>query len=269
MNILEKIVSAKRKEILKSKNAVPVSSLEKSKHFPAQTLSLERSLQNNKGFGVIAEFKRQSPSRGIINSAARPGKVCGAYLDSGASAVSVLTDREFFGGGNDDLLQARRACNGVILRKEFIIDEYQVIESKSIGADVILLIAGILSRQELKALSDLALSLELEVLFEIHSEGDIGKLPGKAVLIGVNSRNLDTFSINMDIPGKIISKLPETTIKIAESGIHSAEKLMELKKAGFDGFLIGEKFMKEQDPGESCRMFIEDLRQLRQKFKGE
>jgi indole-3-glycerol phosphate synthase len=269
MNILEKIVSAKRKEILRSKNAVPVSRLEKSNHFPVQTRSLEKALQNNKGFGIIAEFKRQSPSRGIINSTASPGEVCGAYLNSGASAVSVLTDREFFGGGNDDLQQARRVCNGVILRKEFIIDEYQVIESKSIGADVILLIAGILSSQELKALSDLALSLKLEVLFEIHNESDIDKLPGKAMLIGVNSRNLDTFSINTDIPGELISKLPGTSIKIAESGIHSAEKLLELKKAGFGGFLIGEKFMKEQDPGKSCRKFIEDLGQLEQRLQGE
>jgi indole-3-glycerol phosphate synthase len=160
------------------------------------------------GSGIIAEFKRRSPSRGIINSRVDPGEVCSAYLNSGASAVSVLTNSRFFGGNDQDLLTVRQKCNGVILRKEFIIDDYQVIESKSIGADAILLIADILSEKELQRLSALALSLELEILYEIHDEKGTDKLPDGARLIGVNSRNLDNFIIDMDIPRKIISKLP-------------------------------------------------------------
>jgi indole-3-glycerol phosphate synthase len=260
MKILEKIVGAMRLEIAERKRKVPVSLLEKSKFFQSPVSSLEESLA--KGSGIIAEFKRRSPSRGIINSSGEPGEICASYLNSGASAVSVLTNGEFFGGNNQDLLTVREKCNGVILRKEFIIDDYQVIESKSIGADAILLIADILSEKELKRLSALARSLEMEILFEIHDEKGTDKLPGGARLIGVNSRNLDNFIIDMDIPRKIISKLPETGIKIAESGIHSPEKLMELREAGFKGFLIGELFMKENDPGEACNSFIGKLNRL-------
>jgi indole-3-glycerol phosphate synthase len=260
MQMLEKIVRAVRLEITERKSKVPVSFLERSEYFRSPVRSLERSLME--GSGIIAEFKRRSPSRGIINSRVDPGEVCSAYLNSGASAVSVLTNSRFFGGNDQDLLTVRQKCNGVILRKEFIIDDYQVIESKSIGADAILLIADILSEKELQRLSALALSLELEILYEIHDEKGTDKLPDGARLIGVNSRNLDNFIIDMDIPRKIISKLPGTGIKIAESGIHSPEKLMELKEAGFEGFLIGELFMKEKDPGEACNSFISKLKHL-------
>jgi indole-3-glycerol phosphate synthase len=168
----------------------------------------------------------------------------------------------FFGGSNDDFLKARAACEGVILRKEFIIDEYQVIESKSIGADAILLIADILTGKQMRDLSRLASSLGMEVLFEIHDTGGIDKLPGDARLIGVNSRNLDNFTIDMDIPEKIIGRLPAGSIRIAESGIDSPQKLLELRRAGFEGFLIGEMFMKQEDPGKACREFIESLNRL-------
>ncbi len=263
MSILEKIVKAKRADVEKLKISKPITSLEKSKFFEVKTISLENSLTDKDGYGVIAEFKRQSPSRGIINPAALVEDVCKAYFNSGASAVSVLTNNEFFGGSSEDLISARKICFGPILRKEFIIDEYQVIESKSLGADAILLIVDILTVSELRKLSELAASLNMDVLFEIHDNSGITKLPGEAKLIGINSRNLGNFRIDMDILKKTITKLPESGIKIAESGIHSAEILTELRRLGFNGFLVGELFMRETDPGKACYEFISKIKKLK------
>ncbi len=260
MSLLEKIVKAKRVEIEKCKTANPSASLEKSEYFESVTRSLSKSLLDKEKQGIIAEFKRKSPSRGLINSSALPENVCPQYLNSGASAVSVLTNREFFGGSNEDIVNSRKLCDGPILRKEFIIDEYQVVESKSIGADAILLIADILTENEMKNLSALAESLNMEVLFEVHDESGPDKLPPGARLTGINSRNLENFKTNLDILTQIINKLPGDTIKIAESGIHSAETLIELKKLGFNGFLIGEHFMKEKYPGKACRKFIQEVK---------
>lgn len=259
MNILEKIVTYKRKEVGQLKIDNPAALLEKSKFFRRKTLSLKRAIADSKKNGIIAEFKRQSPSRGVINQYADPAIVCPRYLEAGASALSILTDGEYFGGSNSDLLAVRDLCDAPILRKEFIIDEYQVVEARSIGADAILLIADILTAREMKILTGVAESLDLEVLFEIHNENGIAKLPADARLIGINSRNLGDFSVNMDILEKTIGRLPESSIKIAESGIHSAGTLAELRSVGFDGFLIGEMFMKDKNPGEKCREFIIDV----------
>jgi len=263
MNFLEKIVKAKRTELEVSKSNIPVDSLERSEYFNRETVSLEKALLDSEKHGIIAEFKRQSPSHGVINPSATSGPVCFRYFSSGASAVSVLTNSEFFGGRNEDLVNARQHCQGPILRKEFIIDEYQVIESKSIGADAILLIADILSGNELRNLSQLAYSLKMEVLFEIHDKGGIGKLPRESILIGINSRNLGNFRIDMGILKKTIGKLPKESIKIAESGINSAMSLVDLEKMGFRGFLIGELFMRENDPGDACRKFVDEIRYLK------
>jgi indole-3-glycerol phosphate synthase len=260
MNLLEKIVKAKQRDIQLDKQKAPVALLEKGEFFLTPVRSLEKSLLEKEGFGIIAEFKKQSPSRGIINSSALPGEVCRQYFDSGAAAVSILTNGKFFGGSTADLLEARRSVGGPILRKEFIIDEYQIIESKSIGADAILLIADILSAHDLDRFFSLASSLRLEVLFEIHDISGIGKLPGGARLVGVNSRNLGTFSIDMDILKKTIKMLPAHTLKIAESGIDSVETLFRLNSKGFGGFLIGELFMRETDPAKACDSFISNLK---------
>ncbi len=262
MSVLEKIVRNKRVEIEATKRNTPVALLEKSKYFQRDTLSLERSLLDKGKHGIIAEFKRQSPSRGVINNGVTPENVCPRYLSAGASAVSVLTNGEFFGGSNEDLAGARKLCDGPILRKEFIIDEYQVVESKSIGADAILLIADILSAIQMKRLSELAKSLKMEVLYEIHDKNGIEKLPPGSRLTGINSRNLGNFSIDMKILNQTISMLPPASLKIAESGIHSAEAVSGLKNMGFTGFLIGELFMKEKDPGAACRKFISELKNL-------
>ncbi len=260
MSILEKIVRAKQAELETLKANNPVSSLERSEDYQSLPLSLEKALIDSAKHGIIAEFKKQSPSRGVINTSALSREVCPQYLESGASAVSVLTNKEFFGGCNEDLANARKVCSGPILRKEFIIDEYQVIESKSIGADAILLIADILNKTQMKKLYSLASSLKMEVLFEIHDESGIEKLPSGSKLIGINSRNLGNFNINMDILNKTINRLPEDSIKIAESGIQSARKIIQLKKTGFTGFLVGELFMKDNDPGSACRRLIQDIR---------
>ncbi len=259
MHILEKIVASKQHEVMQLKKSFPVPELEKSRYFPEPVRSLKSSVLDREKNGIIAEFKRQSPSRGVINSLACPAEVCRAYIDSGASAVSVLTDSEFFGGRNTDLIKVKENCNGPVLRKEFIIDEYQVVESKSIGADAILLIVDILSKDELRNLSLLASSLGLEVLFEIHDGEGIEKLPPEAAIIGINSRNLDSFRINRELPVNVINRLPEESVRIAESGIRSVRDLVNLRIAGFDGFLIGERFMKSPDPGASCRKFIREI----------
>lgn len=269
MNILEKIINAKHAELKVLKSNTPVALLEKSKYFQSRTRSLGKALTDIHKHGIIAEFKRRSPSKGVINSSALSEEVCPLYLDSGASAVSVLTDREFFGGCNEDLIKARMVCDGAILRKEFIIDEYQVVESKSIGADAILLIADILNKKELKNLYFLASSLKMEVLFEIHDESGIEKLPSGSGIIGINSRNLGNFNINMDVLNTTINLLPQESIKIAESGIHSAEALIELRKTGFAGFLIGELFMKNHNPGSACREFITDIKRRESLSSGE
>lgn len=260
MNILKKIVAAKRAELQALKSEINVASLEKSSYFTSPTRSLEKAINDKKGYGIIAEFKKMSPSKGLINASALPEVVCPGYLQSGASAVSVLTNREFFAGCNEDLLKARALCEGPILRKEFIIDEYQVIESKSIGADAILLIADILDKSKLKSLSLLAESLNMEVLFEIHDEEGIGKLPENSKLTGINSRNLENFVVDTGILARIVRMLPESSIKIAESGINSASIVPELRKSGFGGFLIGELFMKENDPASACKNFIEAIK---------
>jgi indole-3-glycerol phosphate synthase len=262
MTILENIVNAKRRETEKRKSNTPVSSLEKSMQFNAGTFSLEKALCEKEGYGIIAEFKKQSPSRGIINPEADPREVCSRYITAGASAVSILTDSEFFGGSTNDLVKTRKLVNAPILRKDFILDEYQIIESKSMGADAILLIADILNKNEMKNFSSLAATLGLEVLFEIHDESGIEKLPSGVRLVGVNSRNLGNFSIDMDILKRTINKLPFDAVKIAESGIDSAGTLLNLKNEGFGGFLIGELFMRNADPGQASEDFIDNLKKL-------
>ncbi len=259
MTILEKIVKAKLKEVDALKASVPAAILEKGIHFERPVSSLKETLNDKDSTGIIAEFKRRSPSQGVINDTVQPAAVCAGYFEAGAAAVSVLTDNRFFGGSNDDLLGVRERCGGPLLRKEFIIDEYQVLESKSIGADAILLIADILSRSEMENLSYLAGLLGLEVLFEIHDESGIGKLPAGVRLVGVNSRNLGDFSVNTALLHKMAAKLPEGCTMIAESGIESARSVTGLKSAGYRGFLIGTLFMRATDPAAACNKFINEL----------
>jgi indole-3-glycerol phosphate synthase len=212
--------------------------------------------------GVIAEFKRKSPSKGWINQYALPGETSLGYMKSGASALSVLTDNHFFAGSFKDLTQARNENYCPILQKDFILDAYQIIEAKSIGADTILLIAAILSKEKIKAFTALAHQLSLEVIMEIHSEEELEKIPEEVKIVGINNRNLKTFEVNLENSQKLLEKLPQEKIKVAESGIKCAEDGARLLNMGFDGLLIGEQFMATIDPAAACKKFIEKLDKL-------
>jgi len=182
------------------------------------------------------------------------------YINSGASAVSVLTDFHFFGGKNIDLINARKTISSPILRKDFTVSEYQIIEAKSIGADAILLIAAVLSKAEIKQFTYLAQQLGMEVLLEVHTQEELDKYIPEITLVGINNRNLKTFEVDFENSIRLVAQLPKETIKIAESGINDYKNIIELKKHGFDGFLIGENFMKTLNPENACKQFIKKLR---------
>ncbi len=259
MNILDKIVAHKHKEVKERKELYPTPLLEKSTFFKSKTVSLSHYIKREDKSGIIAEFKRKSPSKPSINIYANVEEVSTSYMQAGASALSVLTDNKFFGGKSEDLTTARKYNFCPILRKDFIIDEYQIIEARSIGADAILLIAEILTKEEVKNLSSMAHSLDMEVLLELHSEAQLDKYVNDIQLIGVNNRDLDTFKTDVDFSKNLISKLPLNATKVSESGIHNASVVNDLKAIGYDGFLIGERFMSNAHPGEACKSFIQEL----------
>lgn len=261
MNILDKIIAHKKQEVQQRKSLVPVKELEKSAYFSAPTFSLKKSLLNDMGAGIIAEFKRKSPSKGVINSAASVGQATLGYSEAGATALSILTDTEFFGGINEDVTSARKLNTIPILRKDFIIDEYQIIEAKSIGASVILLLANVLSANEIKKLATVAKWLELEVLLEIRDKSELGSVNMLIDCVGVNNRNLKDFKVDVNQSFELANSIPDEFIKISESGIDSAKTIHELQRAGFKGFLIGEAFMKEKDPAAACAKFIKEVQE--------
>jgi indole-3-glycerol phosphate synthase len=261
MTILEKIIERKHQEVAENKSRAPVSKLGKSDFFYQKTRSLKDSIISGSAYGIIAEFKRCSPSAGTINEKADPGMVAKTYENAGASAVSVLTDHDFFGGSPEDLTEIRGLVNLPLLRKDFIIDEYQLLESRAIGADAVLLIADVLPAKKLKQLHDFAKSLHLEALVEIHDEKYLDRIPANAEIIGINSRNLSTFDVDIAHLSGLINQLPGSLVRVAESGISSAKDYFSLKTAGFNAFLIGGFFMKTQDPGEACKSFIQSIRQ--------
>ncbi len=259
MDILQKIIASKRTEIERLKVDKPVKILEKSPFFERKVLSLKKHLTQKNASGIIAEFKRKSPSKPNINLQADPLLITTGYARAGASALSVLTDTVFFGGNNQDLIIARKHNKIPVLRKDFIFDEYQIIVAKSIGADAILLIAEALDKQRIKQLTTTAKSLGLEVLMELHDEMQLDKIPDALDLIGVNNRNLKTFETNIENSIRIFNKLPAGLIKISESGIKNTGDVIRLKKTGFQGFLIGENFMKTDSPADACNNFIKEI----------
>lgn len=256
MHILEEIVFTKHAEILQQKSAVPISSLEKSVLYQRQPLSMKAAILGKEQGGIIAEFKRKSPSKQDINLTANVGTVITGYQKAGAAGISVLTDVSFFGGNKEDLLQARFHVEVPVLRKDFVIDPYQIIESKALGADTILLIARILSQKQLTEFTRQAHDLGMEVLVEIHNQKELDKCPADMDLIGVNNRNLETFEVDYNNSIALQKQLPESVCKISESGIHDVSTMLMLKEAGFDGFLIGERFMKNEDPSKACQDFL-------------
>ncbi|RZS96886.1 indole-3-glycerol phosphate synthase TrpC [Cecembia calidifontis] len=263
MNILEKIITHKKSEVEEKSSLVPIKLLEKSIYFDSQVVSMKKYIKRTDKTGIIAEFKRRSPSKGDINPSASVETVTIGYMQAGASALSILTDKEFFGGKNEDLTLARKFNFCPILRKDFIIDEYQIIEAKSIGADCILLIAAALDPKRLKELAAFAHSLGLEVLMEVHDGEELEKSLNEHLdLVGVNNRSLKTFEVSLDTSFGLVDKIPSEFIKISESGISHPETLFELKKAGFDGFLIGENFMKSSRPHQAALNFMNAYRKI-------
>lgn len=259
MNILEEIILFKRLEVNRRKNEVKLSDLEETPYFHQPALSLTRSLIDPAKTGIIAEFKRRSPSKDMINEIADAGEVTAAYAAHGASGLSVLTDEKFFGGNTADLIKAIE--HGIpVLRKDFIVDEYQIVEAKSIGASVILLIAACLSPEEVKYFAGFAKELGMEILLEIHDETELEHLCDEVDMIGVNNRSLKTFEVSIQTSLRLINHIPKEKIAVAESGISDVNTIVTLKEAGFKGFLIGETFMKEEDPGKAFKKFASDLR---------
>jgi indole-3-glycerol phosphate synthase len=258
MNILEKIVEHKRTEVEERKKEVDVKTLERERFFTRQTYSLKGFISDPVKTGIIAEYKRKSPSKGIINDRNSVESVTRMYAAYGASGISVLTDYNFFGGSLDDLIAARD--NEVpLLRKEFMIDEYQILEAKAFGADVILLIAACLSPKEVKDLAAAAKKLGLEVLLELHDESELDHICDEVDLVGVNNRNLKNFEVDLEHSVRMAEKIGNGFIKIAESGINDVNNIRYLKQQGFEGFLIGEYFMKQEDPGRAFKEFTYSL----------
>lgn len=261
MNILDKIIEHKRSEVAGRKSLYPVKLLEQSIYFGTQPVSLRKYIQREDKSGIIAEIKRKSPSKGVINPHVSVERTSIGYMQAGASALSVLTDKEFFGGSNDDLTLARKYNFCPILRKDFTIDEYQIVEAKSIGADAILLIAAALEPERLKQLCDFAHSFNLEVLLEVHNEEELhANLEAGADLIGVNNRNLKTFELSIEVSKRLAEQIPSDVLKVSESGIESVSTILELKKYGYEGFLMGQNFMQHSRPEEACKEFIDELR---------
>ena len=259
MNILETIVARKKTEVAARKAVVSVDALQRETLFARNTILLHPFLADENRTGIIAEFKRKSPSKGIINATADVIEVTNAYAQHGASCLSVLTDDYFFGGTPDDLIRAR-VNNIPILRKDFMIDTYQFYEAKALGADVVLLIAACLSVQQVQSFAVLAKSLGLQVLLEIHNHEELEHICDEVDFVGVNNRNLKTFEVNIQTSLELIHKIPTDKPAVAESGISSVDTIVTLRRAGFKGFLIGENFMKQAQPSIAFADFVQQLK---------
>jgi len=259
MNILDKIVAQKRIEIENAKQHFSTQALERTNYFNRNTISVTQNFLKENNSGIIAEFKRQSPSKGIINSKANVVDVVKGYEQAGVVASSILTDTDFFGGSKNDLMQAREHVNIPLLRKDFMIDEYQFVEAKNWGADIVLLIAAILTPQQVKNFTDIAQNLGLEVLLELHNEQELDHVYHKVNMVGINNRNLKTFEVDIEQSIKMANYLGKDFIKVAESGIGNIETLLHFRNNGFQGFLIGENFMKNEHPALACQSFIQKI----------
>ena len=260
MDILTNIIDKKLKEIEFLKNSISIPTLERSSFFKDKTKSLSKSIKQSE-IGIIAEHKRKSPSKSDINHLTSSESIIKGYNDNGAAAISFLTEKNFFNGSSIEFTKARAITNLPMLRKDFIIDEYQIIESKSMGADAILLIAACLNSTEIINLSKLAKSFDLEVLIEVHDLEELDKSCIDSVdIIGINNRNLKTFDVNIETSLNLVEKIPSSFTKISESGLNNISEIITLKNSGFDGFLIGEKFMKSSNPGEELSNFLSKIK---------
>ena len=263
MSILTKIIENKKQEVAVRKIAQPIAALEMKPYFSRKTYSLVHQIRGSATPGIISEFKRKSPSKGIINDWSSVEEVAQDYVTAGVSGLSILTDQDYFGGSIMDLQTVRDHQSCPVLRKDFMVDEYQIIEAKAMGADVILLIAAALSARELTALGALAKSLDLEVLLEVHNESELEKSLNPHIdLLGVNNRNLSTFETSVTVSKSLSALIPNDFVKVSESGIDDPNVVVDLMGYGYEGFLIGECFMKTRDPGKYCSEFIKNIKSL-------
>ncbi len=263
MTILDKIIQTKRKEVASMKDTHTLAMLEKSPYYGMPVPSMKEALKLADKVAIIAEIKRSSPSTGPFKESIDVGKLSSGYIDAGASALSVLTDKEYFRGSSDDLSEARIYNSCPILRKDFIIDEIQLHEAKSIGASCILLIAACLSPGETRSLAGIARSTGLEVLLEVHDREELeSHLNPYIDIVGVNNRNLKDFTTTIDTSLDLVGAIPEEFVRISESGIEEASQIVLLQQAGFHGFLIGGHFMKKDEPAEACANLVREVRQI-------
>ncbi|TDQ75317.1 indole-3-glycerol phosphate synthase TrpC [Sphingobacterium yanglingense] len=261
MTILDKIVERKRIEVAEAKAKTTLQQLEQYPLFGRTCYSLKDSIENPQRTGIIAEYKRASPSKGLINGVSTVQEVVQGYQDAGASAISVLTDSDFFQGSLTDLTAAREVLQLPLLRKEFIVDSYQIAEAKAYGADIILLIAACLSPDDVQSLAAYAKSLGLNVLLEVHNEEELQRsISDNIDAIGVNNRNLKDFSVSLTHSYDLVNKIPSNFIKVSESGISDPTTIKNLKNRGFHSFLIGENFMKTANPGDAMKNFVNELK---------
>ena len=261
MNILDKIIAQKYIEVEQHKAATPIAQLEKLSGFERKPLSLKNGLLHAQYPGVIAEFKRKSPSKGFIHEHANLQDIISGYSKAGVQAISVLTDEQFFGGSPADLQTARLTTSVTpFLRKDFVVDEYQLFEARAWGADLVLLIAAALDPQRVAQLAKRAKELNLEVLLEVHSAEELNCICENVDFVGVNNRNLKTFEVSLKISEELSTLIPQEFVKISESGIDDTKNVGYLWNLGYKGFLIGENFMKTSTPELACNEFIEQLK---------
>lgn len=258
-DILQEIVATKRAEVDRRKRETDLQALYRQAETPRTTRHSLREALRSSSTGIISEFKRRSPSKGWISRDADVQSVVRAYQQAGATALSVLTDTPYFGGTDDDLRAARQACSLPILRKDFTIDEFQLVESRVLGADAVLLIAAALTREQCRRFAEIAHQLELEVLLEIHDQSELDYYSEYVDVLGVNNRNLGSFHTDVANSFRLIKQMPQEATPISESGISNPDTVKELRAIGFKGFLIGENFMKTEAPGDSLKSFINAL----------
>lgn len=259
--ILDEIVANRRTEVSKQKQNIPLSEILAKIDFGTASNSLSNNLLSHRSSGIIAEFKRRSPSKGVINDRVQSEIVTKGYADAGVSGLSVLTDAKYFGGSTADFTAARNANPFTpLLRKDFMVDEYQLFESRLLNADVILLIAAVLGKAEISHFTSIAHELGMEVLLELHDESEIDKIDKQVDMIGINNRNLKDFKVDIDCSLKLLDQLSANAVKISESGLSDPETVDYLRSRGFRGFLMGENFMKTDNPASACHDFISKLK---------
>jgi len=252
-DILDKIIAVKREEIAEAIKRKPLAVVREDAESRVLTRDFVGALRAKISAGkpaVIAEVKKASPSRGVLRADFIPADIAQSYAEHGAACLSVLTDRQFFQGSVDYLKQARASCALPVLRKDFMVDAYQVYEARVMGADCILLIAACLDDAQMKALEALAFSLDMAVLVEVHDEAELERaLKLRTPLVGINNRNLKTFEVSLDTTLSLLGKVPADRLLVTESGISTPADVKRLREAKVNAFLVGEAFMRADDPG--------------------